>query len=247
MSVAGRHMKSPERVQLAQAKQRHTHIDQWMHQAGGLKHKKMLLSHLLDNPEMGQAVVFTATKRQAKELSEALCEEGHDCAPLHGDMTQAARRRTVDQMRKKRVKVLVATDVAARGLDVRGISHVINFEMPMVPEDYIHRIGRTGRAGESGVAISLVGRKDWRMLSAVERLTGTTVERRTVPGMEPPKESAPRNNGPGGPRRTSTKSKWKGRSSDNEGGRGPWRPRKNGSGKSGGFRSGRRQNAKAHS
>jgi superfamily II DNA/RNA helicase len=185
LKVAQRALKDPEKIQLAHAKKSHDNITQWVHEASGLGHKKALLAHLLSDPEMNQAVVFAATKRQAQELSEELEDEGHSCAPLHGDMTQAARRRTVDRMRNNRVKVLIATDVASRGLDVPGISHVINFDLPMVPEDYIHRIGRTGRAGRTGVAISLIGRKDWRMLGSVERLTGKALERRRIEGLAP--------------------------------------------------------------
>ncbi|MFQ5509073.1 MAG: DEAD/DEAH box helicase [Leptospirillia bacterium] len=184
LEVAKRHLKNPERVQLAAAKRRHEAIDQWMHMADDLRHKKAVLDHLLDDPDMSQAVIFTATKRRAKKLAEDLSSEGHACTSLHGNMTQAARQRTVDQMRRGRVRVLVATDVAARGLDVPGITHVINFELPMTPEDYIHRIGRTGRAGASGTAISLVGHMERSKLGQIERLTGSAVERRQIPGLE---------------------------------------------------------------
>ena len=195
LRVAKRHLKDPERVQLAAVTQAHESIEQWMHQATGLKHKKEVLAELLIDPTVTQAVIFTATKRRAQELSEELADLGHATAPLHGNMTQAARRRTVDQLRRGRVRILVATDVAARGLDVPGISHVINFELPTVPEDYIHRIGRTGRAGATGVAISIVGRKEWHRMNDIERLTGRRVEQRKaprgVPGEGAPLTAAP--------------------------------------------------------
>jgi superfamily II DNA/RNA helicase len=106
-------------------------------------------------------------------------------------------------MRDGRVKLLVATDVAARGLDIKGISHVINFDLPMVAEDYIHRIGRTGRAGANGVAITLVGPDDWSKLAGIERLTGRKLERESIPGLEP-KQAEPR-------RGRSDKPAWRGK------------------------------------
>ena len=134
---------------------------------------------------MTQAIIFTSTKRGADKLAKVLFAQGHTSAALHGDMGQGARRRTVEHMRRGKFRLLVATDVAARGLDIRGISHVINFDLPMVAEDYIHRIGRTGRAGAEGTAISLVGPEDWARLGGIERLTGQALERGLVPGLEP--------------------------------------------------------------
>ncbi|MBI5137672.1 MAG: DEAD/DEAH box helicase [Nitrospirae bacterium] len=183
LDVAKKHLNNPERVQLAAAKQRHAGITQWMHTASGEPHKRAMLEHLLTDRELSQVVVFTGTKWRAKKLAAQLAELGHASAPLQGNMTQAARQRTVDQMRAGRVRVLVATDVAARGLDVPGISHVINYDLPMVPEDYIHRIGRTGRAGASGIAISLVVPGERRLLADIERLTGRAVERRDLEGL----------------------------------------------------------------
>jgi superfamily II DNA/RNA helicase len=131
------------------------------------------------------AVIFTATKRGADRLAKKLCDQGHKSAPLHGDMGQGARKRTVERMRRGQFQFLVATDVAARGLDIKGISHVFNYDLPMVAEDYIHRIGRTGRAGATGIAVSLVGPEDWIKLRRIERLTGVRLQRNTIPGLEP--------------------------------------------------------------
>jgi superfamily II DNA/RNA helicase len=100
-------------------------------------------------------------------------------------MNQGQRKRTIDRMRRGEHRLLVATDVAARGLDITGISHVINFDLPMVPEDYIHRIGRTGRAGATGIAISFVGPDDRHKLAGIERIIGRRLERETIPGLEP--------------------------------------------------------------
>ncbi|MBI5137591.1 MAG: DEAD/DEAH box helicase [Nitrospirae bacterium] len=185
LDVARKHLKEPEQIRLAAPKLRHEGISQWMHAVRNQGQKRATLDHLLQDPDIGQVVVFAGTRLRAEQLAATLADQGHASAPLQGDMTQAARQRTVDQMRRGRVRVLVATDVAARGLDVPGISHVINFDLPMTPEDYIHRIGRTGRAGASGIAISLVTPEDNGKLRRIERLIGHPVESRVVPGRVP--------------------------------------------------------------
>jgi superfamily II DNA/RNA helicase len=191
LAIAKQLLNKPERVQLAANHERHASISQRIHQADNIGHKHRLLSHHLSDGELTQAVIFTATKRGADQLARTLADQGHASAALHGDMGQRDRKRTVERMRDGRVKLLVATDVAARGLDIKGISHVINFDLPMVAEDYIHRIGRTGRAGANGVAISLVGPDDWSKLAGIERLTGRKLERESIPGIEP-KQAEPR-------------------------------------------------------
>ena len=200
--VAKRLLKEPERIQINGVKHNHEAITQHLHQADDLSHKHALLDHHLRQVEVSQAVIFTATKRAADELSRRLRDQGHRSAALHGDMNQGARRRTVDQMRRGQCRVLVATDVAARGIDIRGISHVFNFDLPMSAEDYIHRIGRTGRGGASGIAVSLVGPQDWGKLAQIERLTGSPIQRQTVEGLEPrrpePKPFEQRNKGRSG-------------------------------------------------
>jgi superfamily II DNA/RNA helicase len=157
---------------------------------------------LLGVEGLQQAVVFTATKRSADELSLSLQEKGFSAAALHGDMHQTQRNRTLDRLRQGRIGVLVATDVAARGIDVAGISHVINFDPPRQAEDYVHRIGRTGRAGRDGVAITLSGPRETGLIRAIERFTGDRLAVHTIPGMEPSphKPSAPRPAGNGGRR-----------------------------------------------
>jgi len=203
LDIARELLKNPARVQLAANHERHASIQQCIHQADDAAHKQRLLSHYLDSGTLGQAVIFTATKRGADRLAKALAAKGHASAALHGDMGQGARKRTVDRMRRGEVRLLVATDVAARGLDIRGISHVFNYDLPMVAEDYIHRIGRTGRSGATGTAISLVGPEDRAKLAGIERLTGSKLEREVVPGLEPTKSlSAP---GRGAPRRGAPK------------------------------------------
>jgi superfamily II DNA/RNA helicase len=185
LAIARQLLKDPARVQLAANHEQHASIEQRVHQADNIGHKHRLLSHYLGHDALTQAVIFTATKRGADELAKQLAEQGHASAALHGDMGQGQRRRTVEQMRRGRFRLLVATDVAARGLDIKGISHVINFDLPMVAEDYIHRIGRTGRGGATGTAVTLVGPDDWRKLSGIERLTGRRMDRHVIEGLEP--------------------------------------------------------------
>ena len=185
MTIAKALLKDPARVQLADNHERHASIEQRVHQADNVGHKHRLLAHYLGHETLSQALIFTATKRGADELAKQLSEQGHASAALHGDMNQGARRRTVERVRRGQVRLLIATDVAARGLDIKGLSHVINFDLPMVAEDYIHRIGRTGRGGATGMAVSLIGPDDWRKLVGIERLTGRRLERAVVDGLEP--------------------------------------------------------------
>ncbi len=200
LRVAQRLLKDPVRVQVSTIQQRHDSIEQHVHQADGIDHKHNLLAHLLGAQEMTQAIVFTATKRGADQLADHLNEIGHRAAPLHGDMKQAQRIRTVDRVKRGNVKVLVATDVAARGLDIKGISHVVNFDLPNSPEDYVHRIGRTGRGGASGKAHSLVGPQEWGNLKRIERMLGLNFERTVIAGLEP-KRPEPRPGRSEGPQR----------------------------------------------
>ena len=144
-------------------------------------HKPRLLRGLLDDPEIRRAVVFTRTKHGAEKLSKILNKGGVSAESIHGNKSQNQRTRALDSFRAGRSRVLVATDVAARGLDVDGITHVINFNLPNEPEAYVHRIGRTGRAGSAGIALSFCDRDERRYLRAIERLTGTKVPPMKLP------------------------------------------------------------------
>lgn len=183
--VANKLLRQPERVQVAGVRVKHDSITQNLYQADDYRHKRRLLTHFLSQEQLEQAIIFTATKRGAEDLSKKLSEEGVVCAALHGDMKQGARRRTVERLKKRNLMLLVATDVAARGLDINGISHVINFDLPMQAEDYVHRIGRTGRGGSKGVAISLVGPQDWILFSKIEKLLDCKLKLSVVEGLEP--------------------------------------------------------------
>lgn len=209
LKIARRLLRDPERVVLSANNERHESIQQHVHYADDVPHKHKLLSHHLGNGDLTQAVIFTATKRAADKLAKNLRTQNHKSAALHGDMSQSKRRRTVEDMRRGRFRLLVATDVASRGLDIRGISHVINFDLPMVAEDYIHRIGRTGRAGDKGNAISLVGPGDRDRLSRIERLTGHRIKREVIEGLEPTqaKSQQRRSNGAGPKRKHKTKAR----------------------------------------
>ena len=185
VKVANQLLKKPESIALTANHDRHRSIRQYMHHADSKAHKHKLLAHHLANGQLTKTLIFTSTKRGADQLAKTLRSNDHKSAALHGDMSQNKRRQTVDNLRKGRVDMLVATDVAARGLDIKDISHVINFDLPTVAEDYIHRIGRTGRAGATGCAISLVGSADWQKLSQIERLTGRKINREVIEGLEP--------------------------------------------------------------
>ena len=160
-------------------------IEQRVHFADDRAHKYRLLDHVLADVGAGQSIIFIATKRDAEALANKLQDEGHTAAALHGDMNQRERDRTLTRLRRGGVRTLVATDVAARGLDVPGVTHVINFDLPRQAENYVHRIGRTGRAGASGIAVSLANPTERGTLRQIERYTGAGIPAHVIPGLEP--------------------------------------------------------------
>ncbi|WP_198958827.1 DEAD/DEAH box helicase [Candidimonas nitroreducens] len=148
-------------------------------------HKRDLLSHIIRESGWHQVLVFTRTKHGANRLAEKLVKDGLSAAAIHGNKSQAARTRALSGFKDGKVAVLVATDIAARGLDIEQLPHVVNFELPNVPEDYVHRIGRTGRAGSEGAALSLVDSSEIKLLNAIEKLIRKPIERSTVAGWSP--------------------------------------------------------------
>jgi ATP-dependent RNA helicase RhlE len=149
-------------------------ITQWvLHVERG--DKRALLREVLRDPKMTRVLVFTRTKRGANRVAEELDRNGVRADAIHGNKSQGARQRALDAFKRGGIRVLVATDIAARGIDVEGISHVINFELPIEPESYVHRIGRTARAGASGVALSFCDHEERSALRAIERLTRSSV------------------------------------------------------------------------
>ena len=156
-------------------------IQQVVHPVSAMR-KKDLLKTLLQRAEMGRTLVFTRTKARANQLVRRLENSGRRVAAIHGNKSQAARTRALASFRTGAIDTLIATDIAARGIDVDGISHVVNFDLPHVPEDYVHRIGRTARAGQSGHAISLAAPEERSQLAAIERLVGKPIRCEHIPG-----------------------------------------------------------------
>ncbi len=146
--------------------------------------KRQLLAHLVKSNDWRQVLVFVRTKHGANRLAQQLLREGIEADAIHGNKAQNARTRTLAQFKAGSLRVLVATDIAARGLDIEALPHVVNYDMPHVAEDYVHRIGRTGRAGVEGEAVSLVSPEERPLLAAIERLMNRKVESRTVTGFQ---------------------------------------------------------------
>ncbi len=153
--------------------------------------KRDLLENLLSRDDCNSAIVFTRTKHRAKRLADQLTKAGHHAVGLQGNMSQGQRDRAMAGFRSRRFNILVATDIAARGIDVSGVSHVINFDVPNTPEAYTHRIGRTGRAEHTGIACTFVTGEDYSWLRATERMIGSRIRRETVEGFESIAEPQP--------------------------------------------------------
>ncbi|WP_336930422.1 DEAD/DEAH box helicase [Acinetobacter tandoii] len=185
ITLAERMMNDPERIAIETGHSTNTDITQTLHWTDGFEHKKKLLTHWLSEEDLDQAVVFASTQEDTDMLAEELAEAGHSVVALHGAMPQTVRNRRLRSIREGRAKILVATDVAARGLDVPTISHVINFGLPMKNEDYVHRIGRTGRAGRTGKAITLATYRERGKIRALEDYLDARLEVSEIEGLEP--------------------------------------------------------------
>lgn len=185
MGLAENIMNKPQRLELTQSHQTNDNIEQQLCWARNAQQKRKMLNHWLEQPEVNQAIVFTSTQLDTETIARTLSDDGIMAAPLHGAMPQALRNRRIRSLREGRLKVLVATDVAARGIDVPAITHVINFGLPMKAEDYVHRIGRTGRAGRQGLAVTLAEPSERRKVVAIERYIRNKLPVTNLEGFEP--------------------------------------------------------------
>lgn len=213
--IAASFTKNPERVSI---KVESAHIEEKVYYCDDFEHKNKLLDKIVCQQDMEQIIIFAATKRSTEKLAKQLQEQGHKASFLHGDLPQSKRNRIVQDLRNGKVKILVATDVAARGLDIPAISHVINYDLPRQTEDYVHRIGRCGRAGRTGIAISLCSMDDRPQLNAINRYLDRKMEVCVIEGLEPKKTYVPSDN----------KGKGRGRGRSNGGGNGQGRGRPGG-------------------
>jgi superfamily II DNA/RNA helicase len=183
--LAARVMRQPQRVQIDSPQEKHVNIRQVLHWADNAQHKRRLLDHLLRDTTINQAVVFASTQIECDGLANDLQQEGFSAVALHGALSQGLRNRRLMALRNGQVQFLVATDVAARGIDVPTITHVFNFGLPMKSEDYTHRIGRTGRAGRQGLAVTLAEFRDKRKIFDIEAYTRQQFAAEVIPGLEP--------------------------------------------------------------
>jgi ATP-dependent RNA helicase RhlE len=182
--LASDFLKSPTEIQVAARNATADLVKQIVHPVDRAR-KRELLSHRIQSENWRQVLVFTRTKHGANRLAEQLMRDGLSTVAIHGNKSQGARTRALKEFKAGEVRILVATDIAARGLDIDKLPHVVNFELPHVAEDYVHRIGRTARAGEKGHAISLVCVDEDRLLDGIERLLKSKIEKKVIAGYEP--------------------------------------------------------------
>ncbi|TFZ04307.1 DEAD/DEAH box helicase [Ramlibacter rhizophilus] len=195
--LAARVMRQPQRVQIDSPQERHANIKQVLFWADNAQHKRKMLDHWLRDTSIDQAIVFASTQIECDGLANDLQQEGFSAVALHGALSQGLRNRRLMALRNGQVQILVATDVAARGIDVPTITHVFNFGLPMKSEDYTHRIGRTGRAGRDGLAVTFAEFRDRFKIFDIEGYTKQPFNAEVIPGLEPA-QRAPRAPQPGG-------------------------------------------------
>jgi superfamily II DNA/RNA helicase len=191
LKLCERLLRNPTEISVAHDRQTHDNINQRLHHVDNLEHKYRLLEHFLNDKSLTQAIVFTRTKRHADQLEDKLLKKGFKAGALHGDMNQRQRTKTITRLRQGEIRILVATDVAARGIDIPTISHVINFDLPENAEDYVHRIGRTGRAGATGIALTFATPKELYLVRQIEKYTQHKLSSHAIPGMEPKMNPSP--------------------------------------------------------
>ncbi|HTL93816.1 MAG TPA: DEAD/DEAH box helicase [Steroidobacteraceae bacterium] len=183
-------LRDPLTIEVAAPNATAERIEQWVYRVPR-EHKRHLLQHLIERGSWRQVLVFTRTKHGANRLTQQLQAAGIRAAAIHGNKSQGARTRALSDFKEQRIAALIATEVAARGLDIRELPHVVNFELPFVAEDYVHRIGRTARAGNTGVAVSLVAADEEPLLRDIERLLGAKVPTASLPQYDAPAGAVP--------------------------------------------------------
>lgn len=183
-ALANKFSYNPLEISVTRDNETAKNIEHYIHPVETSR-KSELLVHLIKKEKWKQALVFTRTKHGANRLTKKLIQAHIPAVAIHGNKTQNYRTRALDDFKKNRVRILVATDVAARGIDIKNMNQVINFDLPTVAKDYVHRIGRTGRAGESGKAISFVSSEQFELLDAIQKLLKQTLEQHIVEGFEP--------------------------------------------------------------
>jgi superfamily II DNA/RNA helicase len=180
--LADKFLDNPKRIEVSRPASTNLNITQWLVPVGGAAHiKRARLRQLLGQEEVKTAIVFCNRKTTVRELNKSLKSHGFRSGEIHGDMDQSARLAELDHFKKGNINILVASDVAARGLDIKGVSHVFNYDAPWHPDDYVHRIGRTGRAGATGIAYTFVAPEDAENIANIEKLTGQTIPRLAAP------------------------------------------------------------------
>ena len=187
-SLAQRVMRAPQKVQIDSPQDKHSSIEQQLFWCDSQEHKRQLLDHWLRDATIDQAIVFASTQIECDSLAEELQQVGFSAVALHGALSQGLRTRRLMALRNGQVQILVATDVAARGIDVPTITHVFNYGLPLKAEDYTHRIGRTGRAGRKGLAITMAEFRDRRKIGEIEAYSQQVIKTATIPGLEPKKQ-----------------------------------------------------------
>ncbi len=189
--LAARVMREPQRITIDTPQEKHNNIKQVLFWADNMQHKRKLLDHWMRDTTIEQAIVFVSTQVECDGLANDLADSGFAAAALHGALSQGMRNRRLNMLREGRIQFLIATDVAARGIDVPSISHVFNYGLPMKAEDYTHRIGRTGRAGRSGTAVTIAEFRDRRKISDIEFFTKQPIKAEVIPGLEPTTRERP--------------------------------------------------------
>lgn len=187
--LASKFLKEPKLIQTEKQNTTAKNVKHLIHPVDA-KRKRELLAHLIETRNLDQVLVFARTKHGADRLSDLLQDDGLNATAIHGNKSQAARSKALEKFKSGKIRILVATDVAARGLDIRQLNHVINYDLPDTPEDYVHRIGRTGRAENLGEALSLVSASEIRKKKAIEQLIKQTIEEVVIKGFEPTEKAS---------------------------------------------------------